>query len=775
MKKEISIKNVNRIRIENRMEFESSLFSEQYRSMDRIVCSILKRQRDLESQQDPADAFANENYVHNMIAIVGERGMGKSSVMLSYAYFLKECYRKQYADIPKELCDKEFCVLGKVDANMINGREYLVDIILAKMWDAFREEFMARTPRDQEGKDLEDSFAKVKKSYIDFKNVSNGRNEIKEYAPLQQLHDLSASMNLRVDFAKLIERYLNYMGKCDTKQRYLVVCIDDMDLITNCAYERLQEIHSFFTIPHVLVFLSLDIQRMHMDLCKMFAGRLLWDDGATSLRNKVSDYAEAYIAKILPRNARVYMPYFGADLNNLVINNVGSVLEDVLGIAKITSISVGAFIRMFFLYKMNIMFHDGVNILFSSKRSLRNIVNRIYELIDLLQQEDDEETIRLWIKKELSVSAEQLQDDESRIRVYKIMEIDDEDYNYYFANLSGKEYVAQKKASYQRVIVALDEEKENSHVEQDYFRLLVLQYSVVLTVHMQDPFAVFKENFIKNDMLNGMLPEKNRRGWGNEKKFLTNFKIKREGNLKESLLKNAKQVVGVFHGLLILDIDVLKITVEEKDVGGQVDLAGGEEIIGQLEKPEKKMNETEFQFNVSGKKISISIDNYFYNVFEYENKWRIFIAKLCETDELSKEEIIEVADSVALHGGLQLEKFLNWRKTYQVNTFCDLIPLQNIDIMMALSEHLKTAELESITEQSLRYPILVKQIIDCIVETFSAEEMKQCPDDVQCEQYLGKKYLYSEKIREVYQIAPYTGEEIQAFSMLDSGPNTTDL
>lgn len=771
MRKEISIKNVNCIRIEKREEFKNSPFSEQYNSMDRIVSGILEQQEDSGRKQDVADKFANENYVHNIVAVVGERGMGKSSAMLSYAFFLKEYCNKQYEDIPKALCDREYCVLDKVDANMMHGKEYLFDIVLAKMWDAFHEKFMAKLPQDQEGKELQASFGKVKKSYIDFKGVSDGKNAMKEYAPLQQLHDLSASMNLRGDFAKLTKSYLNYMGECEGKQRYLVVCIDDIDLITNCAYERLEEIYSFFTIPNVLVFLSLDIQRMHMDLCKKFSDRLLWDSGAEVLKKKVSDYAEAYIAKVLPRNARVYMPYLGANLNNLIISNVGTVLEKVFYIKKIPDVSVNTFVRLFFLHKMNIMFHDEENILFSSKRSLRNIVNRVYELIDLLQLEGDNESISLWIKKELSVSVEQLQDDVRRSQVYEIMAIDSEDYNYYYANLDRKEYTTQKDASYQKVIAALYKEKKENHAERDYLRLLILLYSVELADHMQDSLSVFRKTYIKSDMINSMIPEKCRPGGEKDKIFSRSVNMHSEKKIADTLVKNAKLLVKVFHGLLIHDIDAIKVTVEQKDISRQVDLAGGTGNIGILESTEKAEGEKQLQVTVSGEEGCISIDNYFYNVFEYESKWRKFIEKLCEKEDLSSEQIQEIANTVAIRGDLKRDQYREWKETYQVHSLCDLIPLQNVDIMLMLEEHFEVAKFDNIRI----YPLLVKQIIDIIVETFSMEERRQYSnDDAKVESCLGKKYLYSEKIKAIYQIAPFTSEEIQAYPVIDTEPNAED-
>lgn len=55
---------------------------------------------DMEDMQDAdsdAEKFCIENIASNVMSFVGERGMGKSSAMLSFAYILRKYPKKRWA------------------------------------------------------------------------------------------------------------------------------------------------------------------------------------------------------------------------------------------------------------------------------------------------------------------------------------------------------------------------------------------------------------------------------------------------------------------------------------------------------------------------------------------------------------------------------------------------------------------------------------------------------------------------------------------------------
>ena len=94
MRKILKIDAVNRIKAEKANEFDDSIFSEVYQRTSEMVMQIIASNEKYESWEEHSlEKFINENQISNVISFLGERGMGKSSVMLSFAYYLKTFYQ----------------------------------------------------------------------------------------------------------------------------------------------------------------------------------------------------------------------------------------------------------------------------------------------------------------------------------------------------------------------------------------------------------------------------------------------------------------------------------------------------------------------------------------------------------------------------------------------------------------------------------------------------------------------------------------------------------
>ena len=81
--KNLSIECVNRVKLEKVEEFEDSIFSDVYKAAHMQIERIINTSGTQEMDND-AERFCNGNEKSNVISFVGERGMGKSSAMLSY-------------------------------------------------------------------------------------------------------------------------------------------------------------------------------------------------------------------------------------------------------------------------------------------------------------------------------------------------------------------------------------------------------------------------------------------------------------------------------------------------------------------------------------------------------------------------------------------------------------------------------------------------------------------------------------------------------------------
>ena len=118
--KKLEFDCVNRIKYERRENFEDSLFSDVYDKAAGLVTLIVKENIRIADEDSLDDSFCTEERFNNNISFWGERGMGKSSAMLSFALFLKK-YDHKIEDrfhLKVKQCPK-FYVLPRIDAAML--------------------------------------------------------------------------------------------------------------------------------------------------------------------------------------------------------------------------------------------------------------------------------------------------------------------------------------------------------------------------------------------------------------------------------------------------------------------------------------------------------------------------------------------------------------------------------------------------------------------------------------------------------------------------------
>ena len=126
--KEFSINWPNRIKYEKEGDFKNSLFSDVYKKAEKYVRDIIE-DNGREKRSPEQEAYCNDENFNNIIPFLGERGMGKTSAMVSFALSLQES--------DKYMSDKGrigFYLLPRIDIGMLVKGENLLDIILAKMW-----------------------------------------------------------------------------------------------------------------------------------------------------------------------------------------------------------------------------------------------------------------------------------------------------------------------------------------------------------------------------------------------------------------------------------------------------------------------------------------------------------------------------------------------------------------------------------------------------------------------------------------------------------------
>lgn len=402
----ISLDQVNKINYETLNQFERSVFQDVYENAFRKVELIIKDNQGF--RETPILKEDNDEQIDNVISILGKRGVGKTSVMRSFITSLEHCFygNLSHREKMKQLAcfsgasgltyigDASFSVLDYIDATLLDEKEGILDVILARMWDKYESICRnARKERRQEilESDLREQFEIVRNSYLFQKRISKGEiNESKEISTLRTLHKLAGSMNLRNDFKKLVFLYLDFIHFSDNTEKrkdFLIISIDDIDMASGDVYNYLEQIRRFLTIPQVIVFLTADIYRLKK-VCSSRGNRnkladFLVKEEIEDWRERDNSFVEDYLAKFLPHNSRIYMPNLKEENG---INTIIYKIPDKMNKKSLTTTEEKILILQYMAKYLHLYF-DGRR----SKRhflqhsTMRNLINYFQSLVDIIE------------------------------------------------------------------------------------------------------------------------------------------------------------------------------------------------------------------------------------------------------------------------------------------------------------------------------------------------------------------------------------------------------
>ena len=313
----------NRIKYEDLKDVEQSVFEDVYREADKTLYKIVEGEQKYKTKDEK-----DQNSL-NVISFLGERGRGKTSAMLSFLSCLNalqtKCPWSKFFKVENpNLPEIRFVTLPYIDAAMLAENEYIVDVILAEMWDKFEKAIRKNLYDIHDGSCTEHQEQKIKKAFIDVRkaylemkerekdSVKDGEKDI----PIPgALHELATSVNLRCELQSLTKLYLSYFGTDEAgsvKETYLVIPIDDVDMSSEKAYSVLEQIRRFWKIEHVIVLVTADIDRLQR-ACESHYQNIYLDEADRE------HFVNEYLEKVLPYNMRVYMPELSEKQGEIII------------------------------------------------------------------------------------------------------------------------------------------------------------------------------------------------------------------------------------------------------------------------------------------------------------------------------------------------------------------------------------------------------------------------------------------------------------------------
>lgn len=296
---------------------KKDLFIEQYKraaeTLDKIVGSSVKG-KDKENEKE--NSWESQDFENNIIAFCGERGEGKSSVMMSFVNAVYKNRNNEIFSNCKNISGTYFAEPILIDPSLFDDVHNILDIVLAKIFRNFYDCYNRdnQCADEQTREKLLDRFQRVYRYVSLINNQKQMLDDEFDYeGNISKLTKLGESTKLKEELVDLIKDYLQFMNKSQGKQQ-LIIAIDDLDLCSANAYKMAEQIRKYLIIPNVCIVISVKIDQL--ELCvrekKLEEFKMMYqnrdDEIYAQLNKEVQIMAERYVSKLIPRQRRIYLP-----------------------------------------------------------------------------------------------------------------------------------------------------------------------------------------------------------------------------------------------------------------------------------------------------------------------------------------------------------------------------------------------------------------------------------------------------------------------------------
>lgn len=315
-------------------EIEDSLMYREYCQAGEMVCQIVKRNEQLLSQESSRGKRRPWNTgVENIISFVGERGMGKTSVMRSFIEFLaqentcKTSVKDLLAvDDDRNLLDSVcFVPLRYIDVSILKSSEDVMEIILARMYRYVRDLIYRAGGQATGMADREETralFRKFEQVYQAIMTLNEKSTLDPGESALLRLQTLNSSFSLSDSFQDLVNSFLKFTTESRGFSRdsygsyaqtsYLVIALDDVDrympdqvsgMPRKGVYTLLGQIDEYLKVPGIIVLMAYDDALLKIN-CRTYIKEKYQFNDADAENNQVNQY----LTKIIPARQKIYMP-----------------------------------------------------------------------------------------------------------------------------------------------------------------------------------------------------------------------------------------------------------------------------------------------------------------------------------------------------------------------------------------------------------------------------------------------------------------------------------
>lgn len=299
--------------IEDASATSNSIYCDQYRQAEKCTSEILSHGKQLKDSSKNICTKYKEQDFNNIIAFCGERGTGKTSTMLSYARLLENISNESNKEYnkPKSIYDYSYQLIDVVDPSLFEKNENLFEVVLAKMFSKTMDKLKMRHENrhlEKEGKrKLLECYSSV---YRDLGAIHQKDENRYKGDALETLSELSSGSNLKANFKKLVDCFLEYHASNNrscNKDEVLVIPIDDFDLNTESASEMGEQIRKYLMIPNVVILMAVNMEQLTNVKEQSVRNKFKTLIDAGRLYEDPKEFAVNYLVKLIPHNRRIQL------------------------------------------------------------------------------------------------------------------------------------------------------------------------------------------------------------------------------------------------------------------------------------------------------------------------------------------------------------------------------------------------------------------------------------------------------------------------------------
>lgn len=251
----------------------------------------------------------------NTIAFCGKRGTGKTSAMLSFADFLQNPdsrKRKEYLQGIRVL------MLNPIDPTMLEQEQNILNVVFSRLLYKAEERWKHLTGFHHHYQHLESDKNRLLKKASDCFHELRAIKSKKEVDSLSELQRYGDSAVIKKDLYDLIDQVLVFSlpseseyGFSTPTTDYLIIPIDDTDCQIRKAYEVMEDIRRYLTLPNVIILMATDVDMLRTVFAQRYADEFkLGINNGFLTGEDMRHYAEKYLTKMIPSTHRIYLPVF---------------------------------------------------------------------------------------------------------------------------------------------------------------------------------------------------------------------------------------------------------------------------------------------------------------------------------------------------------------------------------------------------------------------------------------------------------------------------------